>query len=152
MDSEVADVKAHITGHLVGFGHRFNLNVTAFGEKVVELSDAAGSVKSVAINELEPAPISQTSQSEKWKLLASTIKHSFDERFGDLIVSPSVMTGNTDTRFYWDLSSSIFRFTPMDRSEAKGIHTVDEHILFDDHIGGVWFFHELIRNADASGL
>lgn len=81
------------------------------------------------------------------------------------------MTGNTDTRYYWNLSQHIYRFTPADRNGNLGIHTVDEHLLFDDHISGefffcslyrrllmnmslqgIWFFHELLRNADEASF
>lgn len=79
-----------------------------------------------------------------------------------------LQTGNTDTRFMWALTKNIYRFTPMDRGVSTGIHTVDEHLLFDDHISGtsaaldllarsliprivgIWFFHELLRSADAA--
>lgn len=58
-------------------------------------------------------------------------------------------SGNTDTRFHWNNSKNIFRFTPSSSSlESSGIHTVDEHLLFDEHIRAVWFFHELVRNAN----
>lgn len=36
----------------------------------------------------------------------------------------------------WGLTKNIYRFTPMDRNASAGIHTVDEHLLFDDHISG----------------
>lgn len=51
-----------------------------------------------------------------------------------------LQTGNTDTRFYWALSKNIYRFTPMNREGSDGIHTVDEHLLFDDHIAGMFLF------------
>jgi acetylornithine deacetylase/succinyl-diaminopimelate desuccinylase-like protein len=38
----------------------------------------------------------------------------------------------------------------MDKSASFGIHTIDEHLFFDDHVAAVWFFHEFIRNADAA--
>lgn len=58
------------------------------------------------------------------------------------------MTGNTDTRFMWNLSKNIYRFTPMDRKfGAVGIHTIDERVRVQDHVEAVWFFYELMRNA-----
>jgi Gly-Xaa carboxypeptidase len=70
------------------------------------------------------------------------------------------MTGNTDTvsihtgttlsstlmpdsfivrqRYYWDLTKNIYRFTPIDRARSINLHTVDERLLFDDHIDAVW--------------
>lgn len=57
------------------------------------------------------------------------------------------MTGNTDTRFMWNLSKNIYRFTPASRSGDLGIHTVNERLEFLEHLKGVFFFHELIRSV-----
>ena len=49
----------------------------------------------------------------------------------DVLVAPGMMTGNTDTRYYWKLSKHIFRYnhhfggtSPDPR--RNGVHTVDE--------------------------
>jgi hypothetical protein len=50
-------------------------------------------------SELSPAPISLTS-APTWEALSGTIQHIYAQRFEDgLVVSPALMTGNTDTRF-----------------------------------------------------
>lgn len=91
-------------------------------------------------------------------MLSGTIQHVYGSHFGSkkgnsLVVSGSVMSGNTDTRFTWNLSKNIWRFTPIDRQEgATGVHTVDESLRVSDHIMGVAFFFELIRNADVANF
>jgi Gly-Xaa carboxypeptidase len=63
---------------------------------------------------LEPSPITPTTpETVGWQVLAGTIKGVHASRKGgdelaaakkdeeDIIVSPSIMSGNTDTRFYW---------------------------------------------------
>lgn len=54
----------------------------------------------------------------------------------------------------WNLSRNIFRFSPIQQVNGKiagsGIHTVDERVSVDQHINGVWLFHQFIRLADSS--
>lgn len=99
-------------------------------------------------SELNPAPVSPTNSSS-WSLLSSTIQTIYSSKFPNgLTVAPSIMTGNTDTRFMWSLSKNIYRFTPMDRKEGgMNIHTIDERVRVQDHVEAVWFFYELMRNV-----
>lgn len=55
------------------------------------------------------------------------------------------------------VSSSSFRasfpFSPRHEADilcSPPVHTVNEHLDFSDHINGVLFYHELIRNSDAA--
>ena len=71
-----------------------------------------------------------------------------------MLVLPSPMTGNTDTRWSNEngqfLSANIFRFTPVRTEDMFNIHTVDERITIDGHVEGIRFLWELIGNADAA--
>lgn len=40
--------------------------------------------------------------------------------------------------YYWNLTTNIYRFTPINRAKSVNLHTVDERLLFDDHIDAVW--------------
>ena len=65
------------------------------------------------------------------------------------------MTGNTDTKYYWDLSRHIFRFAPGYDGESSGlgnIHTVDERISIKNHVNTVQWFSLFIRNMDEADL
>jgi Gly-Xaa carboxypeptidase len=65
------------------------------------------------------------------------------------------MTGNTDTRYYWDLSEHIFRYGPGWDREQKGlgnIHTVDERIGVQGHVDTTKWFFAWIRNMDEAEL
>ncbi|KAL8291771.1 hypothetical protein RQP46_002029 [Phenoliferia psychrophenolica] len=154
--SSPSDVRDKITERILPLAKKHSLDLDAFGQKFSFKSEvladgmdfmsqpfsevSGGELKIMAINELEPAPVSPTS-APQWKLLSSTIKHAYGAKYPDgLVVSPSVMTGNTDTRFMWNLTKHIYRFTPMDRASSFGIHTVDEHLLFDDHIAGKFLY------------
>jgi len=110
-------------------------------------------------SDLNPAPLTSTTDNPSWDLLGGTIKHVF-ENFAkynntsnniipEVIVAPSCMTGNTDTKHYWKLSQNIYRFTPIKQNSRFNAHAIDERVELEAHIEGVFFYHQFIRNADA---
>jgi Gly-Xaa carboxypeptidase len=57
----------------------------------------------------------------------------FDEdgEGNDVLVAPTIAQGNTDTKYYWDLTSQIYRFGPLRAWHDKGwggIHDVNERV------------------------
>ncbi|KAJ3403989.1 hypothetical protein HDV05_007412 [Chytridiales sp. JEL 0842] len=163
--SRVADVEAHLTELILPFAQKFNLDFeqhradSAAPPTTVPALDPSQVKGKVIIRPvvgaLEPAPISPT-QGTPWNVLAGTIRHALRppsnpqnenaEEAERLIVAPTLMPANTDTRHYWGLTDSIYRFSPV--FESSGIHTVDERLGLDAFINGVIFFHELMRNWD----
>lgn len=103
-----------------------------------------------AANVLEPAPLTPTTpDSLAWSVLSGTTRALYGS---DIILSPGLMTGNTDTRYYWALSKNIFRFNPSrGRGKDAGmgrIHTVDERMSATGHLDAVMWFWGFIRNYD----
>ncbi|KAI0924588.1 hypothetical protein AcW2_005436 [Taiwanofungus camphoratus] len=160
-DSSVDAVKEHATAVLKSVASDFNLSYTAFGSSItgqdvpaygtLALSDAWGTA-------LEPAPITPVGQdAAPFQLLSSTIKatynshHSLEE--DGITVIPSLVSGNTDTRYYWPLTSHIFRYTHYNAGSGtglNGVHTVNEALIVDNFIEMIRFFTTLILNADES--
>ncbi|KAJ3258275.1 hypothetical protein HK103_003756 [Boothiomyces macroporosus] len=104
-----------------------------------------GTKGAISVNHLgfNPSPISPTDASP-YKVLSSVIRRVFP----DSIVAPSLMTANTDTRWVWNLSESIFRFVPDISTGDEGIHTVNENNSIENLVGIARFYHELIRAFD----
>jgi Gly-Xaa carboxypeptidase len=103
---------------------------------------------------LEPAPITPTSISSNrttpYAVLAGTTRALYGE---DLLVAPGIMTGNTDTRYYWDVSEHIFRYGPGWDKDQKGlgnIHTVDERIGVQGHVDTVRWMVGFMRGMDVA--
>jgi len=97
---------------------------------------------------LEPSPVSPY-DSDAYQIFTGTIKQTFPGTRGDeVIVAPSLMTGNTDTKFYWRLSRNIYRFAPVREGGRENAHTVDEKIGMTEHLEGVRFYAQLILNGD----
>ncbi|KIY52940.1 carboxypeptidase S [Fistulina hepatica ATCC 64428] len=157
-----------ISGHRQAFHTRciqdladdLSLSLNAFGHNVTD--GFAGSIQlSSAFGEpLEPAPVTPTGRdAAPWNLLSGTIKETFNVHRSltgnnNIIVAPAIMSGNTDTRFYWKLSPHIFRYSHDNGGDdvnnsgglSSGIHTVNE----DHFIEEICFYTTLILNADES--
>lgn len=61
------------------------------------------------------------------------------------------MIGNTDTRYYWNLTKNIYRFTPtiaMGPEDLKRFHGVNERISVNNYEKVVNFFYHVMQNAD----
>ncbi|PPQ67706.1 hypothetical protein CVT24_002762 [Panaeolus cyanescens] len=162
--SSVAEVEKHDSHLLKRLAKDFNLTYTAFGERFTEgdapasgtltLTDAFGG------GSIEPAPITPTGKdAAPYQLLSGTIKATFNAHRSlnvtdSIIVAPSIMSGNTDTRYYWDLSPHIFRYNHQNSGNSKnplgGIHTVNENANIDSFLEMIRFFTTLILNSDES--
>lgn len=130
---------------------KHNLTVNAFGD-VIETP------RSITLNTnkdvLEPAPVTPTSVNgvTPYSVLSGTTRALYGEK---LLMAPGLSTGNTDTRFYWDLTPHIFRFEPgwdPENEGFSGIHTVDEKIGVSAHIKGIQWYSLFIRNMDETEL
>ncbi|KAI1172413.1 peptidase family M20/M25/M40 [Nemania sp. FL0916] len=94
-------------------------------------------------------PISPTT-GDVWDLFSGTIQHSFAFDGGKVVPVGELMTGNTDTRHYLNLTPNIYRWVPIRQGHALDAHTVDERVDMFAHMEIVSFYYDLIRNFDAS--
>ena len=67
--------------------------------------------------------------------------------FPDAIVSPYIMLGGTDCRYYSDVSESALRFSPirMNNQELKKMHGNNESIKTSALVEAVYFYQEIIK-------
>lgn len=132
---------------------KHNLTLNAY----TDVSPFQNSLTISAPHWLNVAPVSPTSVdgTTPYGILAGTTRAMYGE---DMIVAPGLMTGNTDTRFYWDLTEHIFRFAPGYGGPGEGksgvgkIHTVDESVSVDTHFAAVKWFVLFIRNIDEASF
>ncbi|KAH3674909.1 hypothetical protein OGATHE_001750, partial [Ogataea polymorpha] len=66
-----------------------------------------------------------------------------------LVVAPGIGSGNTDTKWYWNLTRHIYRYRP---GQLPGVyskeHGVNEFIPVDSHLHLIAFFYEYILSVD----
>ncbi|KAK7060905.1 hypothetical protein VNI00_000638 [Paramarasmius palmivorus] len=153
--SSTSDVQEHLTKLVLPIAAEYNLSVNAFGRNVVD--GAAGQVilSDGLYSALEPSPVSPV-QGAPYELLSGTIKSTLQSssryKAADVISTPSLGLGNTDTRFYWNLTRHIFRYSHRgDRDDLyNGLHTVNEAVRGESIIEQIRFFTKFILNSDES--
>ncbi|KAF2853123.1 vacuolar carboxypeptidase-like protein Cps1 [Plenodomus tracheiphilus IPT5] len=163
--SSSATIKSHISYLAAQVAKKYNLTLHAFNGTETPNSITLSHPNTL----LEPAPITPTTLSSPtspnsnsnntndnattpYALLAGTTRALYGP---SLIVSPGIMTGNTDTRYYWDLSENIFRYGPgWDREQVGlgNIHTVDEKVGVRAHVDTVRWMAGWVRNVDEAEL
>lgn len=94
------------------------------------------------------APTSPTVGSPIWDAFSGVIQHSFGFPGGKVVPASELMTGNTDTRHYLNLSKNVYRWTPTRQGYTFNAHTVDEHINMKAHMEALTFYYDLIRVFD----
>ena len=155
--SSSSAIKSHIASLAAQIADKHNLTLHAFNGTETPSSITLSNQKTI----LEPAPVTPTSlhatssnntHVTPFSVLAGTTRALYGE---DLLVAPGIMTGNTDTRYYWDLSEHIFRYGPgwdKDQVGLGNIHTVDEKVGVQAHIDTVRWMWSWIRNMDEAAL
>ncbi len=110
------------------------------------LADDRIQIRAVSV-ENDPSPISDP-DSPAFGLIERTIHQVIP---GDLLVSPYLVMGGTDAKYYADKSPNVYRFLPLRLgSEGLGrVHGTDERVTFEDLSLSVRFFAQLILNSEA---
>lgn len=149
VESRTENVRSHLS-KLVSdkIVSKHNLSLDAWGILSGNTSESAsGNVILEDLSRpLEPSPVSPFT-TDAYKAFSGTIKQVLGK---DIIVAPTLMTGNTDTRFYWNLTENIYRFSPVREGGKLNVHTVDERMGMAEHVEGVKFYAQMILNGDGS--
>jgi Gly-Xaa carboxypeptidase len=127
---------------------KHNLSLHAFDGK----EEASSINLSASSTTLEVAPVTPA-DGDPFAIVAGTTRALYGK---EVIVAPGIMTGNTDTRYYWNLTKHIFRFGPgYDPDEEPGlagIHTINEKVSIKNHVNAVKWFTLFVRNMDEVDL
>lgn len=113
--------------------------------------DYNGTLVLTASQKTQVAPVSPSS-GEVWDVFSGTIQHSFAFDGGKVVPVGELMTGNTDTRHYLDLTRNVYRWTPVRQGGNANAHTIDERVDMTVHMELVRFYYEFVRNFDAADV
>ena len=107
------------------------------------IDDARVSIRALA-DAWEPSPVSDPSGPAFVEL-----EKTIHEIFPGAIVTPYLVVGGTDARFYARLSSSVFRFTPMrlGPGDMARFHGTDERLAVESYADAVRFYVRLLENT-----
>lgn len=92
----------------------------------------------------EPSPPSRT-DGEGWELLARSIREVRPET----VVAPYLMLAGTDSRYFRDLTDSVYRFMPLPLTveDTRRIHGTNERIPVEGYADLVRTYRRLLENA-----
>jgi len=78
-----------------------------------------------------------------------TLVRSIRQVNPDVLVSPVLLFGATDSRHFGGLSENIYRFTPIriTGKDFKRIHGTNERIAVSDYKNAIRFYYQLITNT-----
>ncbi|KAG8245121.1 hypothetical protein J6590_009198 [Homalodisca vitripennis] len=81
-----------------------------------------------------------------FQLLAHTIR----QIYRDVVVVPGVFIANTDTRWYLNFTSSLYRFIPtvITPDDLTRYHGNNERVSISHYHQAVNFYYRVMRNAD----
>ncbi|KIV90191.1 hypothetical protein PV10_07522 [Exophiala mesophila] len=161
VEDSVRTVKDHYINLLQPWAKNRRCQFEAFGLSVSERpippvsmieannndDDHTGKLTLSAHYELEASPVT-SADDVHFEWISTTLSRVFGP---DLIVAPVLLSGNTDTRYYWGLSKHIYRMSPWRAShDPRGsrMHTVDERMPVKGLLEMVRFYYELICVVD----
>ncbi|MEQ1584857.1 MAG: M20 family peptidase [Cyclobacteriaceae bacterium] len=104
-----------------------------------KIGDERVKVQRLNIN-AEATPVTSASSSG-YKSIDAAIKKSFPQT----ISAPFLMIGATDSRYFYDVSENIIKFSPM--IDPVGFHGIDERVSLDSYKTALWFYENLIRDV-----
>ncbi|RMH80229.1 MAG: M20/M25/M40 family metallo-hydrolase [Calditrichaeota bacterium] len=93
---------------------------------------------------VDPSPISET-QSPAYTLLEATIRQVSEE---PPVVAPFLVVGATDSRYFADLSSNVYRFLflRLTTGDTHRLHGTNERIAIADYVDAIRFYDQLLKN------
>lgn len=151
-EESVSYVQSHIASTVSPIASKHNLTFVS-GPEDSNSSSLPENTLSVSFRiPLEPSPVS-SHKTSAWKYFSGVIKHVFDEEGegNDVLVTPTIAQGNTDTKYFWNLTSQIYRFGPLRQWHDEGwggLHDVNERIAIEAHLEAILFYHEFVRVFD----
>ncbi|KAF7797259.1 hypothetical protein EIP86_008452 [Pleurotus ostreatoroseus] len=153
--SSVKEVQYHIIHVLRPIAKAYDMTLTAFG---MNAGGGSGNGGQMVVTDawgtaLEPSPSTPTADSRAWDILAGTIQSALQQSktWGKrkVAVAPMLAVGNTDTRWYWNLTRHIFRYSHNSEYGVYGdIHTINEAISDEAFIDKIRFHTRFILNWD----
>ncbi len=92
----------------------------------------------------EPSPVSNI-KSEGFLSVRKAIRRIFP----DIAISPGLVTGTTDSRYYTEISRNNYRFAPFvfGPEDRLIIHGTNERVSLEGYIRAIKFYRQLIKNS-----
>jgi carboxypeptidase PM20D1 len=108
------------------------------------IDDPRVQIRSLERIRSEPSSVSDTN-SPSFEILKRTTRQVYPE----VVVTPGLLSGMTDSRHYAELSNNIYRFSPIwvGPKDPDRAHGINERISIENYEQCVRLYIELIRNS-----
>ncbi|MBE6037761.1 MAG: M20/M25/M40 family metallo-hydrolase [Anaerofustis stercorihominis] len=138
--ANVLPQEAYVVGNMRFIHHQDNENSIKVISDVAKKYD----IETEVIYQDYPCPIVDF-MSEEFRLVEKTI----NDIYPGVGVSPYVMTGGTDAKYYSSICENAIRFAPLyiDSQQYASIHGLDENIYSGTLPMGVDFYKTIIRKS-----
>jgi carboxypeptidase PM20D1 len=93
-------------------------------------------------NSLSEASAVTSMNSIGYQKISTAIKSSY----ADLLTSPFLMIGATDSRYFGEVSSNIIKFSPM--IDPIGFHGINERVSLESYKTSLWFYEQLLKDLN----
>lgn len=92
----------------------------------------------------DPSAVSST-ESFGFQVIQTTAQQLFKE----VVVTPSLVVGATDSRYFSEVSEHVYRFLPIQisKEDTKRFHGLDERLDTENYKQAIRFYRQLILNA-----
>jgi len=112
--------KSRVSTLAAKVSHKYNLTLHSFPSSPDDGETPSSITLRASDTELDTAPVTPTNVNgvTPYSILSGTTRALYGK---EILVAPGIMTGNTDTRYYWDLSKHIFRYVPGWDPEEEGL-------------------------------
>ena len=74
------------------------------------------------------------------------ISTAIQKSYPQVITSPFLVIGATDSRHFTEVSSNIIKFSPM--VDPIGFHGIDERVSLESYRTALWFYEQLLRDLN----
>jgi carboxypeptidase PM20D1 len=80
----------------------------------------------------------------------NSLNRTILQLFPEVLVSPNLVVGATDSRHYKDISDDIYRFSPIHLNDntKKSFHGLNERLAVADFYDAIQFYVQLIKNTN----
>jgi carboxypeptidase PM20D1 len=114
---------------------------TALQKVTAIISDNRVTVSPRMDNVAEPSPVSPA-KGFGYQKIDQMIKQSYP----DVLSSPFLMIGASDSRHFTKVSPNIIKFSPM--VDPIGFHGIDERVSLESFQTAIWFYEQLLRDTE----
>jgi carboxypeptidase PM20D1 len=116
-------------------------------EKVIERVKAIINDERIKIERLEKGAVAEASKVSPTNGFGyHTVDMAIKQTFPNVITTPFLLIGATDSRHFGDVSNNIIKFSPM--VDPIGFHGIDERVSLESYQTAIWFYQQLLGNLN----